>query len=65
MAEIYISEKKFDEAVAEIDRVLALTPRNFKAYARKIEVLKAAGKTAEATEAEKALAALRAAPAGG
>ena len=60
LSEIHIAEKKYDEAVADLDRALALTPRNFKAHERKIEVLKAAGKTAEAAEAEKALAALKA-----
>jgi tetratricopeptide (TPR) repeat protein len=64
MAEIWISEKKWDDAVAELDQTLAIAPRNFKAYERKIEVLKAAGKAAEAAEAEKSLAALRATPAG-
>jgi tetratricopeptide (TPR) repeat protein len=60
MAEIFISEKNFVEAAAELDRVIAIAPRNFKAYERKIEVLKAGGKAAEAAEVEKALAALKA-----
>jgi tetratricopeptide (TPR) repeat protein len=61
LAEIHIFEKKYDEAVADLDRALAITPRNFRAHERKIEILKAAGKAAEAAEAEKALAALKAA----
>ena len=60
LAEIHIAEKKWDEAVADLDRALAVAPRNFKAYERKIEVLKAAGKTAETAEVKKALAALKA-----
>jgi tetratricopeptide (TPR) repeat protein len=60
LAEIHVAEKKWDEAVVDLDRALAITPRNFKAQERRIEILKAAGKTAEAAEAEKALAALKA-----
>ncbi len=59
MAEIHIDAKDWDQAIAEIDKELALTPRNFKAFERKIAVLKAAGKVAEAAEVEKELAALR------
>ncbi|MCB1009354.1 MAG: tetratricopeptide repeat protein [Acidobacteria bacterium] len=59
MAEIHIDEQNWDLALAEIDKELALTPRNFKAYERKIAVLKAAGKTDEATAVEKQLEALR------
>lgn len=59
MAEIYIDAKDWDAAIAEIDKELALTPRNFKAFERKIAVLKAAGKQAEAGAVEKELAALR------
>jgi Tfp pilus assembly protein PilF len=61
LAEIHVSEKKYDEAAADLDRVIAIAPRNFKAFERKIEILKASGKAAEAAEAEKALAALKAA----
>ena len=59
MAEIHIDAKEWDLAIAEIDKELALTPRNFKAFERKIAVLKAAGKAAEAEAVEKELAALR------
>ncbi len=61
LAEIHIFEKKYDEAVADLDRALAITPRNFKAHERKIEILKASGKAAEAAAAEQALAALKSA----
>ena len=60
LSEIHIAEKKYDEAVVDLDAAIAVAPRNFKAYERKIEVLKAAGKAAEAAEVEKALAALKA-----
>jgi len=43
--------------------VIALTPRNFKAYERKIDVLLAAGDKAKADEVQKALEALKATPA--
>jgi tetratricopeptide (TPR) repeat protein len=59
LAEIAIGDKNYDEAVRELDLVIGIAPRNFKAYERKIEVLKAAGKTADADAAEKALAALK------
>lgn len=59
MAEIHIDAKEWDQAIAEIDREIALTPRNFKAYERKIAVLKAAGKAEAAAAVEKELEALR------
>lgn len=63
LAEISIAEKKWDTALAELDQVIALTPRNFKAYERKIDVLLAAGDKAKADEVQKALEALKATPA--
>ncbi len=63
LAEISIAEKKWDDAVAELDQVIAITPRNFKAYERKIDVLLAAGDRAKADEVQKALDALKATPA--
>ncbi len=60
LAELAIKEKKYPEAVAELDLAIAAAPRNFKAYERKIEVLKAMGDPAGAAAAEKALAALKA-----
>lgn len=59
LAEIHVAGQEYAEAVAELDRALTITPRNFRAYERKIEILKAMGKTAEAAEVEKALAELR------
>ena len=60
LAELAIKEKKYPEAVAELDKAIAAAPRNFKAYERKIEVLKVMGDKAGAEAAEKALAALKA-----
>lgn len=59
LAEIAIGEKDFDAALAELDRTLALAPRNFKAFERKIEVLRALGREADAVAAEEQLKALR------
>jgi tetratricopeptide (TPR) repeat protein len=60
LAELAIKEKNYPLAVAELDKALAVAPRNFKAYERKIEVLKVMGDKAGADAAEKALAALKA-----
>lgn len=60
LAELAIKEKKYPEAVAEIDLALAAAPRNFKAYERKIEVLKAMGDPAGADATAKKLAELKA-----
>jgi len=43
LAELAVREQKLDEAVAEIDKALAISPRNFKAWERKIEILRAMG----------------------
>lgn len=72
LAEIHISEAqdakddavkkaKLADAVAEIDKALEIAPRNFKAWDRKIEVLKAMGDAAGAAAAERKLAELKAA----
>jgi tetratricopeptide (TPR) repeat protein len=60
LAELAIKEKKYPEAIAEIDLAIAAAPRNFKAYERKIEVLKAMGDKAAVEATEKKLAALKA-----
>lgn len=71
LAEIHIAESQaadndearkrmLAEAVADLDRTLAIVPRNFKAWERKIEVLRALGDTAAAEAEEKKLAALKA-----
>ena len=54
LAELAIKEKKYPEAIAEIDLAIAVAPRNFKAYERKIEVQKAMGDKAGAEATEKA-----------
>ncbi len=59
LAEIQIGAKDFAGAIAELDKVLALSPRNFVAWERKIEVLKAMGKADEAAEAQRKLVELR------
>jgi len=56
LAEVAIAEKNFAEAVRQLDLVLGIAPRNFKAFERKIEVLKADGKTKEAAAVEAELA---------
>ena len=61
LAEVAIGEKQYDEAVKQLDLVLGLAPRNFKAMERKIEVLNAAGKSAEAEKVAKELAEKKAA----
>ncbi len=60
LAELAIKEKKYPEAVAEIDLAIAAAPRNFKAYERKIEVQKAMGDQAGADATAKKLAELKA-----
>lgn len=71
LAEIHIAETQnladdaarkaaYAAAVAELDKALAIAPRNFKARERKIEVLRAMGDAAAADAEEKQLAALRA-----
>jgi tetratricopeptide (TPR) repeat protein len=71
LAEIHIAEAQtaeadadkkrlLTEAVADLDRALAVAPRNFKAWQRKIEVLKAMGDTVAAEAAEKKVAELKA-----
>ena len=70
LAEIHIAEAQaiegddakkrlLSEAVADLDRALAVAPRNFKAWDRKIEVLKAMGDAAAAEAAEKQVAELK------
>jgi len=72
LAEIHIAEAQetqdealkkshLGEAVAEIDKALEIAPRNFKAWDRKIEVLKAMGDSAGVAAAEKRVAELKAA----
>lgn len=71
LAEIHIADaqasgseetrkRMLGEAVADLDRTLAIVPRNFKAWERKIEILRAMGDTAAAAAEERKLAALKA-----
>lgn len=59
LAEIAIGEKDFEGALTQLDQTLALSPRNFRAFERKIEVLRALGREADAAAAEEQLKALR------
>jgi len=60
LAELHIRAKSYDAALAELDKALALSPKNVRALERKVEVLKALGKKDEAAAAEKQLADLKA-----
>lgn len=56
LAEVAIADKNYAEAVRQLDLVIGLAPRNFKAFERKIEVLKADNKAKEAAAVEAELA---------
>jgi len=55
LAEVSISEKDFDGALAELDAALAIAPGQKKLERRRVEVLRAAGRTEEADAAAAAL----------
>lgn len=59
LAEMAIAEQKYAEALASLDRVLELTPRNFRVHERKIELLRAMGRTEDAEAASRKLEELR------
>jgi tetratricopeptide (TPR) repeat protein len=59
LAEIAIREDRLEDALAELDRAIAIAPRNFKAWERKIEVLRALGREDDAAAAEAHVAGLR------
>ena len=59
LAELDIREEKFEDAVAELSKVVEISPRNFKAYERRIEVLKKIGDKARIAAAEQELAKLK------
>ncbi len=59
LAEVAIADKNYPEALLALDRVLELTPRNFRAYERKIELLRAIGRGEEAEAVAKKLAELK------
>lgn len=58
LAEVKIGTKDLAGAVESLDRALVLDPSSKKLWQRKVEVLKAAGRTEEAAAAEKKLAEL-------
>ena len=60
LAELDIREEKFEDAVAELGRVIEISPRNFKAWERRIEVLKKIGEKGRITAAEQEFAKLKA-----
>jgi len=59
LAELAIREEKFEDAVTELGKVVELQPRNFKAYERRIEVLKKIGDKARVAAAEQEFAKLK------
>jgi len=59
LAELAIREKKYDQAVTELDQVIEISPRNFKAHERRIEVLKTLGDKERTAAAEQELAKLK------
>lgn len=60
LAELDIREEKFEDAVSELSRVIEISPRNFKAYERRIEVLKKIGDKGRIVAAEQEFAKLKA-----
>lgn len=59
LAELDIREQKFEEALTELGKAIELSPRNFKAHDRRIEVLKKLGDKERIAAAEKELARLK------
>lgn len=59
LAELAIREERLPDAVAALDRAIEISPRNFKAWERKVEVLRAMGKAEEADAAAAKLAELK------
>jgi tetratricopeptide (TPR) repeat protein len=60
LAELAVREQDLERALEDLDRGLAVAPRQARIWERKIEVLRALGRTDEASAAEQQLAALRA-----
>ncbi|MEO8277514.1 MAG: tetratricopeptide repeat protein, partial [Thermoanaerobaculia bacterium] len=60
LAELAIRDQKFEDAVSELNKVIELSPRNFKAHDRRIEVLKKIGDKTRIAAAEAELAKLKA-----
>lgn len=61
LAELAVRAQDLEGALAELDRALAVAPRQTRVWERKIEVLRALGRGEEAAAAEAKLAELRAA----
>jgi tetratricopeptide (TPR) repeat protein len=59
LAELAIREKKLEEAVTQLDKAIAIAPRNFKAHDRRLEVLKQIGNKDRIAAAEQELAKLK------
>jgi Tfp pilus assembly protein PilF len=59
LAELAISEERLEDAVVELDLAIEITPRNFKAWERKIEILRALGRNDAADTAEARVAEMR------
>ena len=60
LAELEIRERRLESALAELDKALALEPRQVRVWERKLEVLRALGRGDEAAAVESRLAELRA-----
>lgn len=58
LAELEVREQDLDQALRELDEALAIAPREKSVWQRKIELLKALGRVADAEAAERQLAAL-------
>ncbi len=56
LAELSVRDKKYEDAVAELDKALAAQPKNVGLLQRKVEVLEALGDAARVASAQKALA---------
>lgn len=56
IAETWIGAKQYEPALGELDAALAVSPANRAVLRRKVELLKAMGRAAEAAEVEKLLA---------
>lgn len=61
LAELAVRAQDLEGALAELDRALAVAPRQVRVWERKVEVLRALGRADEAAAAEARLAELRAA----
>jgi Tfp pilus assembly protein PilF len=60
LAELAVRAQNLEQALLELDRALAVAPRQTRTWERKIDVLRAMGRADDAAAAEQQLAALRA-----